>query len=134
MNRFILAIISILICFVVIGCNVSSHISGEITSEEPLNTTVMQSAYKPAVMVNDLIYWLSGYIEDSNIKEIPEHFSEYGVITDIKKQPPELSDCEALTLTVGLQIYSSEEDLTCVYVYKPDIEKYLRFIDVSISE
>lgn len=98
------------------------------------SSEVSDSGYKPAVKVDDTIYWLSPYSEDKKIVEIPSDFEECGQITAVKNSPLDidLANNEATNSigeqAIGYPIYSSSGNDTIIFVLNIYTNVYLKFI------
>ncbi len=81
--------------------------------------------YKPAIMVQDSIYWLC---PAGNVDDIPSGCEVVGQIERISPstQPP-AENYEAIGFSedfLGSDIYRSE-DGTVIYVFNPELEEYV---------
>ncbi len=91
------------------------------------NDLLENGEYKPAIMVDDQIYWLS---PTGNVNAISEHCEVIGQIEWIASptKPPD-RNWEAIGFSddfLGADIYQSEDGDT-IYVYNPELKQYVPF-------
>ncbi len=86
--------------------------------------------YKPAIMINDTLYWLD---PSGNVNTIPEDFIQVGVVEMSVKSPGELPtknfQCtSANDNQIGWKIYASDVNTQTIFTYREETNQYVPFI------
>ena len=84
--------------------------------------------YKPAIMVDSQIYWLS---PSGSVNSIPDNSRAIGQIQTISSptEPP-AENWEAIGFSedfLGADIYRSEEEMHVIYFHNQELELYIPF-------
>ncbi len=114
-RRLPILLVCVLLATTLVGCNANEDTAPEI------------GEYKPAIMVDDQIYWLS---PTGNVSTIPDTCEVIGHIEKISAPTtPPGENWEAIGFSddfLQADIYQSEDGYT-IYVYNPDQKQYIPF-------